>query len=308
MDRMNALETFVAAVDTGSLNKAGRAAGVTQSAVSQQIKALESLFDQELLRRSPQGVRTTDSGQIVYQHAQKILNNYKSLLDEIDALSGSLHGTMRISVSNFLGRMIVGPALVDLNHSYPELDLVIKIEDRRVDVVRENYDLAVRTGVLGDTDGISRKIATLDTILFAAPGYLDQQGAPTCPDDLARFKFIHINEHTNVARIPLEKDGTTTEVAIPVGLITDSPELLKQAVLRGAGLTRAPRLMVEDQLQDGTLVQVLPEYRVTSKDIHLVYPRRSAMNTRLRLVAQTLCKALAAYPFVTVLTDFSDPG
>lgn len=306
MDRMTALETFVTAVETGSLNKAGRAAGVTQSAVSQQIKALEALFEQELLRRSPQGVRATDTGQIIYRHAQRIMNNYKSLLDEIDSLRGSLQGTIRISVSNFLGGMIVGPALVDLNTRYPELDLVIKIEDRRVDVVRENYDLAIRTGTLGDTDGISRKIATLETILCAAPGYLETHGVPKCPADLNRMKFVHINEHTDVARIPMHRDGTTTEVAIPVGLVTDSPNLLLQAVFRGAGLTRVPRLMIEEQLQAGDLVQILPDYQVAAKNVHLIYPRRSAMNNRLRLVAQTLCAALATCPHVNVLTDFKE--
>lgn len=306
MDRMTALETFVTAIETGSFNRAARRINITQSAVSQQIKALEHLLGQELVIRSPQGVRPTEAGQITYDHAQEILRNYSNIKEDMATLSHRVSGTLRISVGSYLGKILVGPALVDLNGRYPELDLVIRLEDRLVDVVGENYDLAIRTGGLGETSGYSRKVATIDTMLFATPAYLQANGAPGCPADLTRLRFVQFNDTPDGARLRVIENGAPVEVDVPVALSAASPDLIMHAVKSGAGFSRAPVAMIQDQLADGTFVPVLPDCPVAPKPIHILYPSRRAMTRTLQTVVSALRDALAQHPTITLTRNAVD--
>lgn len=306
MDRMTALETFVTAIETGSFNRAGQRINISQSAVSQQIKSLEQLVGHDLVVRSPKGVRTTEAGQIVYDRAQEILRNYNMMGDDVEALFQSVSGTVRISIGSYLGKLLVGPALIDLNSRYPELDLVIRLEDRLVDVVAENYDLAIRTGQLGDTSGYARKLATIDTLLFAAPSYLERHGIPTRPSDLEQMKFVQFNETGGDMRLTLRDGDGTADVAIPVGLSAASPELIIHAVLNGTGISRAPLLMIDDLLERGEVVPVLPDYPLETKDIHIIYPSRRAMTRTMQTVVTTLRTALAQHPSITLMRSAND--
>lgn len=292
MDRLSLLETFVVALDEGSLNRAAQRRGMTQSAVSQQIKQLESLLGQQLLHRSARGVQATRAGDLVFTHAQGLLGGYDRLTAELDSLNASVSGTFRISTSTFLGRSVVGPLLLELDRQYPDLDIVMRLEDRLVDVVRENYDLAIRSGKLGSTDGVGRKIAELETVLFASPAYLDDVGRPQQPEDLIRLKFIQLHEDQTEGFFPLHRDGKEVLAPIRVGFTADDPELIIQAVTNGSGYTRAPRPFVDDQLRDSTFEQVLPEYNAPDKDVFAVFPSRHSIDRRRELVIDGVTERL----------------
>lgn len=293
MDRMALLETFAMALDEGSLNRAAQRRGMTQSAVSQQIKQLETLLGQQLLHRTARGVRPTRAGDLVFTHAQELLCGYDRLLADLGALENSVSGTFRISVNTFLGRSVIGPMLLDLDRAYPDLDIVMRIEDRLVDVVRENYDLAIRTGRLGDTDGVGRKIAALETVLFATPDYLDQAGRPDCPEDLKRLKFIQHHEDQTKGYFALTRDGAEHLAPVRVGFTADDPDMIIRAVATGAGYTRAPRFFVETYLRDGTYEQVLPAYAAPDKDVFAVYPSRHSTDRRRDLIIEGAAERLS---------------
>jgi len=166
MDRMGLMETFVSALAEGSLSGAGQQRGISQSAASQQIRQLETHIGQQLLHRSPQGVSATRAGVLVQEHTQKLLERYELMLAELGALDSDVAGTIRINTGNFLGRVVFGPVLIELGNAHPDLDIVLRMEDRLVDVVREGYDLAIRAGRLGETSGFGRKIASLETVFL----------------------------------------------------------------------------------------------------------------------------------------------
>lgn len=274
MDRLTLLETFATALDEGSLNKAAQRRGISQSAVSQQIKRLEALLGHQLLHRNASGVQPTRAGELVFANAQGLLSGYTRFLAELNALDEQVTGTFRLSAGNFLGRAVIGPMLIDLNADYPDLNIVMKLEDRLVDVVRENFDLAIRTGRLGDTDGVGRKITTLQTVLFATPAYLDNVGRPSAPEDLKRLKFIQHHEDQTKGFFPLHRDGEEVQAPIQVGFTADDPDLIMHAVNSGTGYTRAPLILVDAGLKDGTYEQLLPEYDAPDKDVFAVYPSR----------------------------------
>ena len=294
MDRLTLLETFAIALDEGSLNKAARRRGITQSAVSQQIKQLEGLIGQQLLHRSAKGIHATRAGDLIYSHAQSLLTGYNRMTAELDALEGSVSGTFRISVNSFLGRSVIGPMLVGMDQEHPDLNIVMRLEDRLVDVVREGYDLAIRTGQLGDTDGFGRKISALETVMFATPEYLDREGRPQSPEQLQRLKFIQHHEDQTKGFFPLSRSGQEHLAPVQVGFTADDPDLIMRAVSSGSGFTRAPRFMIEEHLASGAYEQVLPDYEAPLKDVFAVYPSRHTPDRRRDLIIKNTTLRLEA--------------
>lgn len=292
MDRLGLLRTFAVAVDEGSLNRTAQRCDITQSAVSQQIKQLEALLGQQLLHRTSKGVQPTRAGTIVYSHAQKLFDGYGGLEADLAALNDTISGTLRLSVSNALGRSVLGPLLIELNSGYPELNIVMRLEDRLVDVVRENYDLAIRTGALGDTDGIGRKIASLKTVLFATPSYLDQVGRPETHEELQRLALVQHHEDQTKSSIPVYQNGIEYHAPIRVGFTVDDPDLIQLAVENGSGYARIPRFMIKDQLAAGTYEVVMPHYQTNDKPVYAVYPSRHTACRRQDVILKKLVSRL----------------
>jgi DNA-binding transcriptional LysR family regulator len=294
MDRLGLLETFTIALDEGSLNRAAQRRGLSQPAVSLQIKQLEGLFGQQLLLRSATGVKATRAGQLVYAQGLTLLSGYERMRAELSALEDSVSGTFRVSTSTFFGRIILGPVLLDINQAYPDLDIVMKLEDRLIDVVRENIDLAIRSGTLGETEGTARKIAQMETVLFATPAYLDQAGRPEVPEDLQRLKFIQHHEDQTGGYFSLMRNGVEYQASVHVGFTADDPDLIIRAVTNHTGYARAPRLFLEEALQDGRFEAVLPDFPPQNKDIFAVYPSRHSFDKRHEVVISSLLARLEA--------------
>ncbi len=294
MDRMGLMETFVSALAEGSLSGAGQQRGISQSAASQQIRQLETHIGQQLLHRSPQGVSATRAGVLVQEHAQKLLERYELMLAELEALDGDVAGTIRINTGNFLGRVVFGPVLIELGKAHPDLDIVLRMEDRLVDVVREGYDLAIRAGRLGETSGFGRKIASLETVFFATPNYLDKHGRPETPDDMKRLKFIQHHEDKTAGFFDVKRDGQSYQAPIRVGFTADDPEIILKAVGTGMGYTRAARMLIQKELDEGTYEVVLPEYQAPSKDVFAISPTKTIPGSKIDLVINAFVDKLAA--------------
>lgn len=295
MDRLSLLETLIVALDEGSLNRAAARKSMTQSAVSQHIKQLETLMGHQLLHRTAQGVRATRSGELVYTHAQRLLGNFDRMTAELDQLQDSLSGDFRISVNSFLGRHLIGHMLVELDQSHDDLNIILRVEDRLVDVVRENYDLAIRTGRLGETDGVGRRIATMETVLLATPAYLDQMGRPESPEDLKRLKYIQHHEDQTNGFFPLSRGGEQVLAPIRVGFTADDPDLIRHAVTNGTGYTRMPLFFVKEMLDAGDYERVLPDWDAPDKDVFAVYPSRHGVDRRRELVIEGVVATFEAF-------------
>lgn len=294
MDRMGLMETFVSALTEGSLSGAGQQRGISQSAVSQQIRQLETHIGQQLLHRSPQGVAATRAGVLVQEHAQKLLERYALMLAELEALDSDVAGTIRINTGNFLGRVVFGPVLIELGKAHPDLDIVLRMEDRLVDVVREGYDLAIRAGRLGETSGFGRKIASLETVFFATPRYLDKHGRPETPDDMKRLKFIQHHEDKTAGFFDIKRNGQVYQAPIRVGFTADDPEIILKAVGTGMGYTRAARMLIQKELDEGTYEVVLPEFEAPSKDVFAISPTKTIPGSKIDLVINAFVDKLVA--------------
>ncbi|CUH53624.1 LysR family transcriptional regulator [Shimia marina] len=293
MDRLGLLETLISALSAGSLSGAGLRRGISQSAVSQQLRQLETHLGQQLLHRSSQGVTGTRAGILVQEHAQKLLERYELMLAELEALDQDVSGKIRISAGNFLGRVVFGPVLLELGKVHPDLDIILRLDDRMVDVVREGYDLAIRAGKLGDTAGFGRKIASLETVFFASPTYLEAHGRPESPEDLMHLKFIQHREEKSGGQFILHKSGVAHEVPVRIGFTADDPEIILNAVRTGMGYTRAARLLIQKELEVGIYEEILPRFIAPRKDVFALSPTKTVPGSKVDLVINAFVDKLA---------------
>ena len=278
MDRLGLLKTLITALDEGSLSRAAQRQGISQSAVSQQIRQLEQSLGHQLLLRTASGVHATRAGATTAQHARQLLMGYEALEADLEAQSDRLSGTYRISVGTVLGRTIFGPLLLELMQEFPGLDIVMGSDDRYVDVVREGYDLAIRAGSMGDGAGFGRKIAQLETVLVAKPDYLNKHGRPTNAAELNRLKFIRYNLENESEFIRLKTNNLWTDAPVNVGFTASDPQLILQALEGGMGFAKIVRFLVEDRLADGSLELVLPDAELEQKEVFAVYPSRNGLD------------------------------
>ena len=301
MDKLGYLESFLAVLDHGSLSAAGRIRNLSQPAISQQMTALEAFYGAPLLQRSTTGVRPTRAGGIVASHASRLIEEHQQMQAELAALATAPKGPLRISLSQFMGQSTVGDEIQALHGQYPDLSLVLKVEDHLVDVVRDGYDLALRTGTLGETGGIVRKIGRLATTVVAAPSYLDKMGHAESHRDLKRYAYVQYAEHRLYGVLGVSRDGRELEAEVVTGIIVDTPQHLINALVNGYGIARLPKMFADPLIREGKVETVLPDFEIEPKSVFLIYPHRHALTHGAKLVIQAIYRGLAEFDHLELL-------
>ncbi len=301
MDRLGYLESFLEVLDRGSLSAAARARNISQPAISQQMAALEADFGTALLQRTSSGTKATRAGSIVARHATEMVGAHQRMRADIQGLATNAKGELRISISKAMAENPVGDALQELHAAYPDLQLTVKVEDRLVDVVGEGYDLALRTGDIGNDDAIVRKIGQFETMLVAAPAYLDRTGRPKHHSEMSQHAFVQYADHRVHGFHTVSKNGQEAEIELITKLIVDTPSHLMNALVDGLGFARLPRVLVAPYLANGSLEPILSDYNIEPKDIFLVYPHRHAISESTRVVVDAIYRGLAKYDSTHVI-------
>lgn len=301
MNYLGYFESFLEVLDQGSLSAAARVRGISQPAISQQMAALESDFGTALLHRSAGGARATQAGRIVARHAADMVTAHRRMRADISALDTVVGGEIRISISKAMGDNPVGIALQKLHAAYPDLRLTVMVEDRLVDVVNEGYDLALRTGEIGNFDAVVRKIGQFETVLVAAPSYLDRHGRPKHHSDMGQHAFVQYADHRKLGFQTVYKDNQDAEIELATKLVVDTPSHLMNALVGGLGFARLPKVLVQDLLDDGSLEVMLPDYLIEPKNIYLIYPHRHAVTETMRVVINAIYDGLSGYDHTRVI-------
>ncbi|MEH6629664.1 MAG: LysR substrate-binding domain-containing protein [Halopseudomonas aestusnigri] len=299
MDRLQLFQSFITAIDRGSLSGAAKDLGISQPAVSQQITQLESILRKELLFRTSRGVQATEAGLLVYQGAHKILDQVNSLEEDLNNLDHSLSGPLRITAPLAIGQSLVAPIVFDMQSKFPELDISLKLSDLLADLVKDRIDLAIRVGSLGKSDALARKIGDLELVLIASPEFLDRQGRPVLPEDLSSLPMIQYRDDKKKPEQVLIKDGHESTTAIQAAFTFDNPDVILNALARGIGYTKFPYLLVKEQLKSGELEQILPNHTVPSKPIYLLYPSRQSLTRRAEVFIEYLLSTIMTLDGVT---------
>ena len=292
MDTMGAFESFVCAVQTGSLSGAARLRKMSQPAVSQQISGLEALYGTQLLHRKRSGVRMTQSGELLYKHAAIILEEKEALQVALENLTGNVAGTLTITATVSVSQHLLGDVIMQLAEQHPALKVVLRADDRVLNLATEGIDLAIRAGKAGSGDGIVRKIATLTMMHVATPEYLDIHGRPTKPEELINLEYIQFRHDDDQIATLLSSGDRTIQVPIKTGLTAQLPDLMFRALYGNLGFARTPQFLVAEAIQSGQLEEVLPQWRIPELELCLVYPTRETLSPRIMVFLKALLKTL----------------
>ncbi len=289
-DRLIGLETFVAAVETGSFAQAAARLGVTRSAVAKTIGRLEQRLGARLFQRTTRRQSLTESGNAYYERAKRALGELDAGEAELDAGRCEPVGRLRVTASLMFGRRCVAPVLAKLVERHPRLELEIAFGDRLVDLVDERFDLGVRIGVLRDSATLAaRRLGAQRFVVCAAPHYLDTHGRPQSSADYARHTgIVYAPRGIDTPWLVRGEGGSATELAIARRFRFDDLDAIADAALRGLGLARLPRWLAAPHVASGALVHLVDNTQESEVDIHAVWPQTRWLPAKVRVAIDAL--------------------
>ncbi len=282
MDRFLELAAFVRTVDRGSQAAAAPELGVTPAMVGRYVRALEDRLGTRLLNRTTATQSLTAAGQTFHAQASSILDQLEEAEMAASDRQSEPQGALRVNAPMVFGVRYLAAAVAEFGALHPRLRVDLSLNDRVVDLVEEGYDVAVRIGDLADTSLIARRLAPCRIVLCASPGYLARAGAPERPEDLRQHNCILYTYSRTGSAWRLHRDGEAVEVRSQGNLTANNGDALLAASLADAGICNHPTFIAADALRDGRLVQVLPEWSLSSLTVYAMYPSIRNLSPKVR--------------------------
>lgn len=293
MQDLNDFWYFVQVVEHGGFSPASRVIGIPKSRLSRRIALLEERLETRLLQRSTRSFTVTEAGQIFYRHCKAMMIEAEAAQEAIDTLKAEPRGLIRLTCPIALLHIHVGTMLAGFMNKYPQIILQLEETNRRVDVLNENVDLAIRVRSLplDDSDLVMRKLAVRSLCLVASPKLVEQFGMPASPADLQSWPSLALDRPQQTYRwCLLGPEGQEATIHHQPRFITTDMIALRTAAQKGVGVIQLPKLMLREQLANGSLVHVLPEWRARAEIIHLVFPSRRGQLPAVRALIDYLAE------------------
>jgi len=295
MDDLRRMAIFAAVVEQRSMSAAARALHMSTSAVSQQVRALESSGGVTLLHRTTRKLALTDAGERFYAECAGMVAAARRAQAELALSRDAPSGELRLSATVGFARHIA-PALGGLLAAHPALTLKLLVDDARIDLIESRIDLGVRFGVLADSSWVAKRLCSFELMLCAAPAYLQRHGTPQRPEDLLAHQWLALAREGNAMTLELG-NGTQTHALRLEARITSNNQLsLQQMCAAGLGLARLARVDVDDDLRAGRLVPVLPAWSQEPLPVWAVTPQRDAQPAKVRHAVEALHAYLLTLP------------
>jgi DNA-binding transcriptional LysR family regulator len=294
-DRIDLMETFVRIVDAGNLSAAAAQMGTTQPTISRRLQALERSLGVRLLRRSTHSMTLTDDGKRCLDRARELLANWHAFESDLRGVGEEPEGTLRVVAPHAFGQQQLVAPLADYLARYPRVDVEWLLHDRRPDFITEGIDCAIQVGDVDDAAAVAVKLAEVPRIVVAAPGLIASRSMPLGVDDLAALPWLAMRPYyrTEVALTCVDS-ARDTRFAIRPRMSTDSLYALRTAALAGVGAAIVSAWLVADDLAEGRLVHVAPQWQASPLPVYLVYPHARFYPARLRRFLDVMRAAMPA--------------
>ena len=309
MNDLNDLYYFAAVVDHGGFAAAERALGIPKSRLSRRISALESELGVRLLQRSTRRFAVTDVGTSVHRHAQSMLAEAQAAREAVDRLSAEPRGVVRVSVPVGLAQEQMPRLLPDFLARYPQVRVQLHVSNRRVDVINEGIDVAIRVRNKFDDDGslVMRSFGQIQELLVASPKYLERMGRPQSPDDLDAHVTLSMGEDESRQHWELHRDGESRKIALKPRVAGFDFPMLMALAKQGIGITLLPETLCANAVRAGELEVVLPEWRLPQGIAHVVFASRRGLLPAVRVFIDFLAERMPKLIEESRL-DCSEPG
>jgi DNA-binding transcriptional LysR family regulator len=283
------LAAFVAVADVLSFRAGAARLGITRSALSHAMQALEKRLDVRLLNRSTRGVALTEIGRRLFETLRPAFAGIEQGLADLDSERGSPSGRLRLHVSVGAAATVIAPAWRDFLATYPRVQLELELSDGPVDVVGEGFDAAIAMRDFASADMIAVKVSDpWKAVVVGSPSYLARRGEPMTPEDLEAHECIQYRLEGEPFPWPFMHEGTQRKIAVHVSVTVNSSELALRAAIGGLGLTFINDVVVEPFLRSGQLVAVLQDCSPSFDGYFLIYPGRRQVPPPLRALIDML--------------------
>lgn len=293
-ESLGGIAAFVQAVQSGNFSAAAQRLHLSRSAIGKAVARLEEQLGVPLFQRTTRSQKLTAEGELFYQRCLRILAELEGAEDELARGRQSPRGRLRLSIPVLLGRRCLAPILLELAERWPDLQFELSFNDRKVDLLEEGIDLAIRSGSLVDTPGLrARPLGEHLMVVCAAPAWLARHGTPGTLDQLAMLPAILYGRNVQGASWAFQDaKGTFREVRPLVRLLLDDLDAMLLAACRGLGVTRLPSWLVDTALREGELVALSFAERAQPIAIQAVWPDTRQLPFRVRLVLDELVERL----------------
>ncbi|MCO8083102.1 LysR substrate-binding domain-containing protein [Acinetobacter lwoffii] len=286
---------FAQVVEHGGFSAAERATDIPKSKLSRRVFNLEERLGVRLIQRSSRHFAVTDIGMNIYRHAQVMLNAAQAAHDLVDHLSTEPRGTIKVSLPVSIAQNELAKILPDFLKKYPEIKVQMMITNRRVDIINEGFDLAlrVRSSLDDDPNLVIRQFEKIEQHLFASQGYLNEFGDLKTPEQLSEHKILSMaEEHTEQFLVLQNEQQQQKKIRISPTVMGSDLNMLAQLAASGCGITLLPDNVVQQYVERGELVRVLSDWKTAHGIFHLVYPSRRGLLPAVRVFIDCLVEHL----------------
>ncbi|AST82253.1 TPA: LysR family transcriptional regulator [Citrobacter farmeri] len=293
IDRVELMRTFVRIVEAGSLSAAARQLNTTQATISRRLQSLEAMLGVKLVLRTTHAMKLTDDGERGYQHAKHIIDAWLALEDGLNVTEDEPVGMLRVRAPHAFGQQQLLTPLLSFLARYPNLSVEWMLNDKTVDFLSDNIDCAIRVGAEVDPATVSVLLAEVPRSVVATPALLAQFDAITVPEQLSSLPWIAINTFYQ-HNVSLTHQYRREPVTFPIAprLSTDSIYVARNAALAGLGVAVVSSWTVTEDIAQGRLVELVPDWQATPLPVHLVYPWARYYPGRLRKFLELMKKVM----------------
>ncbi|MDE2441092.1 MAG: LysR family transcriptional regulator [Betaproteobacteria bacterium] len=293
MDRLDAMQLFVRVAELGSFAAAAQQVGVARSVVTRQIAGLEAHLGIKLMARSTRRLTLTSAGTAYLEKCRVILNLVEAAEIGVAEERQTPRGSIRISLPLSYGLKRLAPLLLDFTRRYPEVVLDMDYSDRRINLIEEGIDLAIRVTRRLDAGDVARRIGASRMLLLAAPDYLSRHGMPRHPSELVHHVCLGYTNAGSAMAWQFIIDGQLESFHVRSRLNANNGEVLTEAAAQGLGITCQPDFIAETFLASGRVVEIMADFPVPELGIYAMLPSNRHVPHRVRVLMDNLAERLA---------------
>ena len=284
MDFVQQLRIFVAVADNGSFARAAAALRLARTSVTNAVSALEASIGARLLHRTTRRSSLTGEGEIFYERATQILTDVAGAQNLFGGSGQVPRGRLRVDIPVGLAKPLIIPRLPEFTERYPDIEIILGVSDQRVDHLAEGVDCVVRVGALAANSMISRVVAHVPMVSCGAPAYLAAHGVPKTIEDLSAHRAV--TYFTGRGRSAMDwqliTNGEERSIRMRSAILVNDSEAFVACALAGFGLIQALRAAVAEQLENGQLVEILPQVETVRRAVSVMYPSRQYLAPQVR--------------------------
>ena len=279
----NAMALYVKVVENNSFSRTAEREAIPVSTVSRKISELEKALGVRLLERSTRRLRMTEIGQDYYERCRRGLEEFETANLMVKDQQAEVSGRLRLSVPPSISDVLVIPLIEDFQALYPNAIVNCLVTDRHVNHIEDGIDISLRVGDLKDSSLVARRLLRYRSVLVASPGYLERAGAPSHPNELPLHALVAFSRWDPAVTWQMGNNGETHKVTVQPRIAINDYAGVQSAVINGLGISEIPSILCGPGLQDGRLVQVMPEWQFSPVTLSAVYPSNRNLSRLVRL-------------------------